>query len=420
MIGRTFLNSILFKSINQNCTFTGAELMKSRIFLPFIWLSVLVLVVGLACNAVSGGAEDPTSPPQPTQLSPSTDLPPTDPPPTDPPPTDPPPTDPPAIPTNTPRPPKPTSEPDSPPASGGLSLASDLYVHPFGIYEFYPFVGWEITSEDDGSMWLEAPDFSGAVYFEVTNTGYELAPESFEWFVTARDENYFIQYDEFQEVDRQMNADDGIASVEKTLVFDEVPQKVDSIYSQHGQVIYVIDFWANANLYESYDPGFDEFFNGITVYSEDAAANQMIYGWLTDFYGPEDLFYIGVPESWYYEYTYEDFVAVDTFYSPDEHAIIENIVYDDGEEVSKSEAGAFALELLREFYAEDIRITDDQVQPDGSERLIWNSPSGEYTGWSYFETRGTTFLLFTLIYDNAYEDIYFDVLNDIVGTYDIP
>jgi hypothetical protein len=127
-----------------------------------------------------------------------------------------------------------------------------------------------------------------------------------------------------------------------------------------------------------------------------------------------------VPESWLYEFTYEEVVAVDTFYSPDDHALIENIVYDDGEEVSKSEAGAFALELLREFYAEDIRITDDQVQPDGSERLIWNSPSGEYTGWSFFETRGTTFLLFTLIYDNAYEDIYFDVLNDVVETYDIP
>ena len=301
-----------------------------------------------------------------------------------------------------------------------MSLSSQVYEHPAGIFDFYPFEGWEITSEDDSSMWLEAPDFTGAIYFEVTNTGYELAPEAFEWFVTARDENYFLQYDEYQEVDRQVNPEDGIASVEKTLVFDDIPQTVVSIYDQHGQVIYVIDFWADSDRFESYDPGYDEFFNGITVYSDDAAANQAVYGWLIDFYGPNDLFYIGVPESWYYEFTYEDIVAVDTFYSPDDHAIIENIVYDDGEEVSKSDAGAFALDLLKEFYAEDIRITDDQVQPDGSERLIWNSPSGDYTGWSFFETRGTTFLLFTLMYDNDYEDVYYDVLNDIVGTYDIP
>jgi hypothetical protein len=385
--------------------------MKSRIFLPFIWLSIFVLLVGLACNAVSGTAEDPTSPPQPTQPPPPTDAPPTDPPP----PTEPPP----SLPTNTPRPPKPTAQPDAPPATGGLSVSSELYVHPAGIYEFFPIEGWDFTSEDDGSVWLEALDFSGAIYFEATNTGYMLEPDAFGWFVTAREENVFNTYDDYFEVGREDDLDNGLASVEKQLTFDGVPQTVVSIYDQHGSSIYVLDFWANDDLYDTYDPGYNAFFDGITVYSEEVAF-QSVYRWRQPFYGPDDLFYIEVPESWFYESTYEDIVGVDTFYSPDDFAIVENVTYDDGEAVTKSDAGAFALELLREFYAEDIRITDDQVQPDGSERLTWNSPSGDYRGWSFFESRGTTFLLFTLYYTNDYEDIYYDPLIEIIETYDIP
>jgi hypothetical protein len=113
-------------------------------------------------------------------------------------------------------------------------------------------------------------------------------------------------------------------------------------------------------------------------------------------------------------------VVVDTFYAPDRHAVIQNMSYDDGTLVTKAMAGAFALELLKTYYATDIRITDDVVQPDGSERLTWHSRSGDYSGVSFFETRGTTFLLFTTLYDNPFEDIYLDVLNYTISTYDIP
>jgi hypothetical protein len=60
------------------------------------------------------------------------------------------------------------------------------------------------------------------------------------------------------------------------------------------------------------------------------------------------------------------------------------------------------------------------VQPDGSERLIWSSPSGDYSGTSFLETRGTTFLLFTTMYDNPYEDYYLETLNYTIGTYEVP
>ena len=142
--------------------------------------------------------------------------------------------------------------------------------------------------------------------------------------------------------------------------------------------------------------------------------------WIFTFTGPADLFNIEVPLPWRYESSADTETVVDTFYSPDEHAIIQNIAYDDGTEVTRSQAGAFALELLKTYYASDIRITDDQVQSDGSERLIWNSPSGNYSGISFLETRGTTFLLFSVLWDNPFEDSYFDALDYTISSYDVP
>lgn len=341
--------------------------MKSKLFSPFIWIAVFIFIVGLACNAVSN--PEPTQPPQPT-LAPLPTQPPIQP-------TEPPP------PTSTAQPAQPTSEPIQPTEpsgdQAGLKLADTLYLHPEGLFELYPVEDWTITQEDEGSVLFEAPDFSGAINIQVTNTGYKLDPEAFEKFVDARDINFFIIYDNYEELEQSVDAANGTATVVKSLDFDGVSQTVISYYDQHDQAIYSLDFWADEEVYDTYADTYDAFFDNITVDSA-VAAEQELYLWIYDFYGPGDLFTIEVPTSWRFETITDDVSVVDTFYSPDDHAVIQNIAYDDGEEVSKSFAGAFALELLKEFYAADISISDDQVQPDGSERLVWTSQVGSIAG----------------------------------------
>ena len=58
-----------------------------------------------------------------------------------------------------------------------------------------------------------------------------------------------------------------------------------------------------------------------------------------------------------------------------------------------------------------------QVQSDGRERLTWFDGDGGYSGISVFETRGTTFLLFTVLWDDPFEDIYFDALDYTINSY---
>ena len=303
-------------------------------------------------------------------------------------------------------------------AAASLELDTVAYADPTGLFSLTPPLGW--TAETSGaSASFAAPDDSGFIYAQVTHTGHELDGPAFERFVDSRDLNFFGTYDGYAVADRQVNTMAGVATVTKNLVFDGIPQTVFTVYDQYGPVIYSFDFWADADVFDPYSAAYQTIIDTATVNSE-AAADLTPYDWIYTFTGPGNFFSIDVPTPWRYEISESEFTIVDTFYSPDEHAVIQNITYDDGEPTSRSEAGALAIELLRTYYAEDVTITDDQVQPDGSERLTWRSASGDYSGISFFETRGTAFLLFTVMYDNPYEETYFDTLDYTIGSYTIP
>jgi hypothetical protein len=152
-------------------------------------------------------------------------------------------------------------------------------------------------------------------------------------------------------------------------------------------------------------------------------------GGLVTFTDQNDYFAIDVPGDWTYAQTVDEDgndYYIDTFTAPDELALVESIVYDDGTAFSGNQKATFALYLLNTFYSNtgqegDIRVSEDQIMDDGSERLIWTSRGGEYSGISFLETRGsTTFLFFTVEWVNSAEDQYLDTLNAVIESYHIP
>lgn len=150
-------------------------------------------------------------------------------------------------------------------------------------------------------------------------------------------------------------------------------------------------------------------------------------GGLQTFTDKNNLYQIQVPSDWVYKQNTGENYYIDQFKSPDEKALVENIVYDDGTTFNGGQKGKFALQLIYQFYSatgsnKDITITGDQLMDDGSERLTWYSESGGYSGASYFETRTgrTTFLMFTIEWLDDAKDLYFDTLNQIVESYAIP
>jgi hypothetical protein len=139
-----------------------------------------------------------------------------------------------------------------------------------------------------------------------------------------------------------------------------------------------------------------------------------------------DLAQFEIPSDWKYEHNSSDNVYVDTFTAPDGNALIENLVYDDGSSFTGGVNGKFALYLLHTYYSAtgkegDIKVLDDAVQSDGSERLVWTSRSGGFSGVSFFEVRNkTTFLMLTGKWADEFEDTYLPVMNNAIATYKIP
>ncbi len=147
---------------------------------------------------------------------------------------------------------------------------------------------------------------------------------------------------------------------------------------------------------------------------------------LVTFTDQNNYYQIDLPGDWKHTESSGDHYYIDTFTSGDGKAVVENIAYDDGTAFNGSENGKFALQILNQNYSStgkqgDIKVTDDSIQKDGSERLTWTSKSGGYSGLSYFEIRNkTTFLMFTIDWGNDSESQYIDTLNKVVSSYRLP
>ena len=149
-------------------------------------------------------------------------------------------------------------------------------------------------------------------------------------------------------------------------------------------------------------------------------------GDLTTFTDPNNYYQIDLPSGWKHTQSKGDHYYIDTFTSPDSKAVVENIAYDDGTAFNGTDNGKFALQILNQNYSStgksgDIKVTDDSIQQDGSERLTWTSKSGGYSGLSYFEIRNkTTFLMFTVDWGNDSQSTYIDTLDKVVSSYRLP
>jgi hypothetical protein len=165
------------------------------------------------------------------------------------------------------------------------------------------------------------------------------------------------------------------------------------------------------------------------VVAPTTGANDANDSGLVSFTDQNNYFVIDLPSDWTHSQEVDsenNYWYWDVFTAPDGHAKVENVVYDDGTAWTGSKNGQQALYLLNTLYSStgaegDIRISNDSIQKDGSERLTWSSRGGSYAGVSFFEVRNrTAFLMFTTWWDNDYADKYSTVLDDVISSYRLP
>lgn len=301
---------------------------------------------------------------------------------------------------------------------GSLALAASRFVHPTGSFALFPPEGWPVDVDGAGATWTD-PGGEGRIGVRVNRTGYQLDGEHLDNFIQAVEQEYAETFEGY--VVRERSIDSGGAKVvRQSTVEDGSLYQLVSVYEQEKDVIYESRFWAKGSAADGYMPAFEEIWRQMEVDTDNAASSIEFYADVHRFQDPGGLFSLDVPWGWYHEvYTQSEAVA-DTFWAPDRKARVEVIKYDDGTVISKSLAGAFALDLLHQRYAEGARIKDDKVQSDGRERLTWISKDGNLAGVSLFETMGTTFLMLTFMGDTSAESIYPHVFDRLLPTFSVP
>ena len=301
-----------------------------------------------------------------------------------------------------------------------IELEQSPYIHPQGHFQFEYPKGWKVEDGDQEATIL-TPDRSGRILIQVTDTGYTLDADSFKRFVEGREKNQFTQPASAEIVyipmEESIDESEGSAVVTKELYRDGEFEVVRSLYLQDGELIYTGDLWTQKDLLESHSRGMEIIWNSITKNS-DQAGDLDIYHWVFRKEDPENGYGVDIPIPWLPEQTRSRTSSIDTYHSPDQHAVIQLIDFTTELDLSDVLVGNFVLQLLRDYYTRDVVITADQIVSNGNEQLTWYFPTGGYRGITQFRGIGLhTLVILTMIADNDYLEIYQDLLERTMDSF---
>jgi hypothetical protein len=297
-----------------------------------------------------------------------------------------------------------------------LKAGAQLYIHPGSTFQLYPPEGWTYEANRDSTTFT-SPNSKSYLDVSVTFTGNPLDAGSMARFMDAREANLYGRYlgngQHYQEIDRKHGPEEGTATITKILTIDGDPYIVVTSYRQKGQAIFSMDYWAQLDPQNTSGSRYLHILDSLEVKSASPAQVQ-VYSQGYSFTERNHIYTLEVPESWSYEPQFKENTALDTFYSPDRHAVFQGIVYNDGEIITKPLAGEFTLTLLRNYYATDIVITQDSILSNGAEQLVWYSPKGKYHGTMLFVTRDEYLLIFGSVVDDDFQDVYAEPLQRFI------
>jgi hypothetical protein len=155
-----------------------------------------------------------------------------------------------------------------------------------------------------------------------------------------------------------------------------------------------------------------------TAATEAPAATEAAAEWIV-YSDAEGFISVEIPGAWTHETKEDGNVFADNFYPEEGGAYVQNMIYDDGTTWNQSMAGQVALIVLNQAYTDgagDIKISKDEPQSDGSERLTWTSKAGNYSGVTVFKASGKKLILFSVLYNNDAKDYYEDQVNHVLET----
>lgn len=294
-------------------------------------------------------------------------------------------------------------------------IETRLYTHPDNLFGLTIPITWNVNSASNITQFKD-PSSSIVIDVQLMDTQYQLDLESFTRAVNAREANVFGEFESYLETDRQLNQGEVSYLIEKRLLQDGVPSTAISLYRQYGRSIIILDLWSGIEDYEGKKSQLSEV---LASFSIDEGAGQPSARLHADLFSPKSngAFSLDVPRYWDHNTSTAENSVVDTFTSPDQKAIIQMVIFDDGEPISGTVAGAFVRNLLRNYYAKDIYVSKYQSLNDGREELIWESTGSDYQGITYFDVNDTELIIYTIMTTADFEEIYADLLENVLNSF---
>jgi hypothetical protein len=259
---------------------------------------------------------------------------------------------------------------------------------------------------DDGLFALNA---------KYIHTGYMLDRESFDRAVNAREENIFQKYKKF--LSKGVVQDEtGSTLAIKEVENDGKAWMVSSLYRRFDNGLGIVDFWYSEDLEDRVQQLSMTIFESMIMHQP---ATELVPLYSSELLQQAEGIgaVLGVSSTWKSQFKEDVLSSIATWISPDEHVVLQLIHYDDGEPIPVEKVGDFVVVLLREFYTRDLIISSYEPKQNEKHELKWIAETGGYIGKTYYEVQGTGILLFTVMVDESYEDIYKDYVTYQIDTY---
>jgi hypothetical protein len=257
-----------------------------------------------------------------------------------------------------------------------------------------------------------------AVHVDIVNTGYELDFDSFTRFFENREKDKASEFDNYVETSRQQVASPNSILLIKQCFQQDCRKILVTLYKQQAQAIFMYDCLLDQDLYVRYLEFFKTFSDSIQI-NPDKVANLSVYSFDQAQVYSNGKFSILAPSYWSVRQSKGENISVDTVTSPDEQSIIQTIVYDDGNTMSRNIAGTLVLTLLSENYTKGIIVETDGLLENGQEKITWRSNVADYRGITLFETRASAMYVVTVIWGNDPDHYYQDMLEKVINTYKV-
>jgi hypothetical protein len=302
-------------------------------------------------------------------------------------------------------------------SKSAITVETSFYTHPRGHFSFQLPRNWLIFEENDRVI-ISAPQGDPRILILVLNTGYSLDATSLSVFIETQELKKASRSKNYIEIDRQKVTGENALLVTSEYIEDGKLKRTVSFYKCIDNMLFIADFQVFENNFDLYDDFFESLISSINI-NMGKVLTLPVYSFDRAVLRSNGYFSILVPDYWSSRQHKAEHTLVETFTSPDQNAVIQTVVYDDGKHMSTIIAGEIALALLRNNYTKRITISSDVVLIDGREQLTWISRSDGYHGITSFDVQGTSLLTLTIIWNNDPDQIYEKLLEQVFLSYEL-